>query len=284
MIKLENVSTDNFIQNLKGSTVVEIYKYIEELFYVYDIRDYQKLKDLIGSDSSDLDYASVLEILCRNLSAVERIVKLANLGKRELHTFKFDGIDDSVIDKDTMTLIDENNYGSVLLYTSPLQKWGSRIRQINRLSIAEIKYLLSHVDCYFLLNMFVQMRDVGMGTAREVVNAIDFYHQQLLRQASETQERGIDLFAYNKKLKDEIVESELKEIIEYIVDNADECVWGKLSDTQKKRMVDASVSVKGNFIQADRRNLIDMVSNYTTLGELEQGVIRKRTLDRFIVR
>ena len=37
-------------------------------------------------------------------------------------------------------------------------------------------------------------------------------------------------------------------------------------------------------ILEDRRRLVNAISNYTTLSELEQGVVKKRTLNRFIVK
>ena len=150
--------------------------------------------------------------------------------------------------------------------------------------IAEIKELLGHIDYNDFQNTFTRIRSFGSATGQKVVDAIKFYEQQVLRQAAETEERGINLFMLNKKEKDEIVESEIKYIAEYLIDNAKTLVWGNLTDTQKQRIMSAVLSTKGEYTQQDKKALINAISNYTTLSELEQGVIKKKTLDRFIVR
>lgn len=285
MIKLEQVSTNEFLKSVHDrSEMNELCRYIYELLYVYDVDDYQKLKDLILGGGKDLDRTGVLRTLKERLEMVERNVYNANLQGRTPQIFPFDLVDVSSIDAETLSITDKANDGSSLLFANPIARSGYRMRKVNRISVEELKYLLTHLDAYNLCNCFVQMREFGADTARKVESAINMYHEQLLRQADETSLRGVDLFRVNKELKDEIVEAQLKEIIEYILDTADECVWGKMSDTQKKKMRSASVSVKGCYIQEDRRNLIDMISNYTTLGELEQGVVKKRTLNRFIVK
>jgi len=282
MIKLEDISIKPLVSYAQDmGRVNEMWQYLYKL--LYDVSDYQKLKELLDSNSSDLQYESVLKYLRDELEMVERNIKNANVEGRCLEIFKFDN-EVSMIDKNTLQITDDENTGVSLLYCSPMQRCGGKITRLNRLSVSEIKHMIGHVDNVYLKNMFLSMRGIGMETVRKLADSVKFYNKQLLRQSMETEERGINLFTFNKRLKDEIVESEIKEIVEYLVDNAKECVWGELSDTQKKHMVMASLSYKGCYVQKDKKALIDMVSDYTTLSELEQGVVRKRTLDRFIVR
>ena len=49
--------------------------------------------------------------------------------------------------------------------------------------------------------------------------------------------RGVNLFIVNKVRKQEFVSSQIKEIVEYLVDNANECVWGTLTDPQKLKLL-----------------------------------------------
>lgn len=49
-------------------------------------------------------------------------------------------------------------------------------------------------------------------------------------------------------------------------------------------MTRAVLSMRGEYVLRDRRKLIDTISNYTTLNELRDDVVKKKTLDRFIVR
>ena len=76
----------------------------------------------------------------------------------------------------------------------------------------------------------------------------------------------------------------LKEIIEYLLDNAEQCIWGNLPSSKKIQMLRTIYAVRGEGIIEARRRLVNAISNYTTLSELEQGVVKKRILDRFIVK
>ena len=84
--------------------------------------------------------------------------------------------------------------------------------------------------------------------------------------------------------KDKIVCAQIENIVKYIVENADVCVWGELSDAQKKRLVTAVNTYSGYENQAIREKMIEVVSNYTTLSELKNDVVKQKTLDRFIIK
>ena len=285
MIKLENVSTDSLINYAKETGKNnKVFYYIYKLLYTNNIKDYQMLKAFLESENKELDYECVSQILTAQLDMVISRINNANLTGKDPEIFTFDNYKDTRIDDRTLRITDNANKGGILLYNSPVLIHGARLNHLRNLSIAEIKHLLEHLDDYRLTNTFANIRDFGLETSKKVANAVDFYEQQVLRQAQETDQNLINLFTLNKSAKDEIVESEIEFIAEYIVDNAKECIWGKLTDTQKRKIMTAAKSTRGEFVQKDRKSLIDAISNYTTLGELEQGVIKKRTLDRFIVR
>lgn len=279
MIKLENVSTKRLIDYaMRLSKYDEEMKRFYELLIVYDILDYQKLKDILVSNNNEFKF------LRNELFDVEQNIKNMNVLGLEPEIFMFDTYRDFGIDDKTLRITDESNKGDLLLYTSPMVRGGARINQLKYMSIDEIKHLASHLNSYKLQNTLMVKRNFGFDTVKKVVEKVKFYEEQVLRQALETDEREINLFMLNKDTKDEIVESQLKDIVEYIIDNANECVWGKLSDTQKHQMMRAVLSKRGEYVLRDRRKLIDTISNYTTLKELENGVVKKKTLDRFIVR
>ena len=283
MIKLENVSTYRLIDYAKRmSKKNKLMNDVYELLVLYDIRDYQKLKDILDSDESEFEYVS--SFLRDELDEVIQEVKMANSLGLESEIFVFDGYRDSLVDDKTLRITDESNKGNVLLYSCPMQRGGARINQLKYMTIDEIKHYASHLSSYKLHNAFAVKRNFGSETVKQVVDRVRFYEQQVLRQASETQERDINLFMLNKKEKDEIVELQIKDIVSYFLDTAEVCVWGNLSDTQKLRMMRAVLAVRGEYALQDRRMLINAISNYTTLSELEQGVIKKKTLDRFILR
>lgn len=282
MVKLEHVSTErifNYAKNFKEKDMTA--KTIYEVFVKYDIRDYQRLKDLLNSQKEE--FQSVSYFLKRRLYEVEMELKKKNELDVEPEIFTFQTYQNSNIDIETLKLTDRENNGNVLLYSCPTIKGGARINILKTLSIDEIKNLASHLNQYHFNNALSMKRNFGIDTVKRVVDVVKFYEEQVLRQAKETEERGINLFSLNKDAKDEIVESQFKEIIEYLLDNAEQCIWGNLTSSKKIQMLRTINAIRGGILE-DRRRLVNAISNYTTLSELEQGVVKKRTLDRFIVK
>ena len=283
MIKLEHVSTGrifNYAKNFKDREIRA--KTIYELFIKYDIRDYQRLKDLLNSQKEE--FKSVSYFLKNKLYEVEFELKKKNELDVEPEIFTFETYKNSGLDNETLKLTDRENNGNILLYSCPTIRGGARINRLKYMSIDEIKKLASHLSEYHFENELSMQRNFGIDTVKRAVDVVKFYEEQVLRQAKETEERDINLFLLNKDAKDEIVESQFKEIIEYLLDNAEQCIWGNLPNTKKLQMLRAIYAVRGEGVLEDRRRLVNAISNYTTLSELEQGVVKKRTLDRFIVR
>ena len=283
MIKLENISTErvfNYAKKFKDSDITA--KTIYELFIKYDINDYQKLKDLLNSQKEEFEFVSYF--LKTELYGVESRLKNKSELDTESEIFTFDRYQKSNIDIETLQLTDIENNGDILLYCCPTIRGGARINRLKSISINEIKYLASHLTEYHFNNALSMKRNFGIDTVKRVVELVKYYEEQVLRQAQETEERSINLFLLNKDAKDEIVESQYKEIIEYLLDNAEQCIWGNLPSSKKIQMLRTIKAVRGDSILEDRRRLINAISNYTTLGELEQGVVKKRTLNRFIVK
>lgn len=283
MIELKHISTERIFdwaerfQN-RDKTAKTIY----DLFVKYDIIDFQKLKDLMTEQKQEFE--SVSYALRRELYGVEFLLKEKNELGIEPEIFTFDRYQSSKVDIQTLQFTDQENYGDILLYSCPTIRGGARINRLKPMSIEEIKYLASHLSQYHFDNSLSTRITFGIDTVKRVVECIKYYEEQVLRQAQETEERGINLFLLNKEEKDEIVESQYKEIIEYILDNAEKCIWGNLPSSKKIQMLRTINAIRGYGILEDRRRLVNAISNYTTLGELKQGVVKKRTLDRFIVK
>lgn len=282
MIKLEYVSTERIFDYAKKYKQEDLAaKTIYDLFLKYDIQDYQRLKDLLNEHKEE--FKSVSYALYYKLYEVEMRLKYKNEMDIDFEIFTFSSYQNSNGDIETLKLTDRLNNGNVLLYCCPTTRGGTRINQLKLMSIDEIKNLASHLTQYSLDNALCSNNYFGMNTVKRVVNVINFYEEQVLRQAEETKERNINLFLLNKEAKDEIVESQFKEIIEYLVDNAEQCVWGNLPITKKNQLLRSIHPVTTASIE-DRRRLVNAISNYTTLSELEDGIVKKKTLNRFIVK
>lgn len=284
MIRLENISTIEFLTRMQREGINNrFYRHIYEIMKKYNLDNFQKVKDFLDSNSVELNYELIREVMTEYLNYVKEKIDEANLIEKKTEIFTFETYNHSNIDDKTLKITDESNKGNVLLYADPLLPCGRRKNILKRLTISEIKYLLNHLDDYNLENTLANIRSFGIGTCDKVVDMITLYEEQVLRQAKETEEREINLFTVNKTEKDEIVAEEIKYIAEYLVDNANELIWGELTDTAKKRIMSAILG-RSEQGRKNRQLLIDTISNYTTLSELEAGIIKKKTLNRFIVK
>ena len=109
------------------------------------------------------------------------------------------------------------------------------------------------------------------------------YDEQVLRQAELTPKRNCNLFLKDKKNKNEIVEDSYSDIIMYLIYNTKErTIWGKLTDPQKKLYISSAINSKKRD-KIIRNRMIDIISNYTTLPELEKVTDgNQKVLKRFI--
>lgn len=265
----------------------EIQSRIYELFCKYNITNYQELKDLI-ENNSEFD----IPFLKKHLLYV--LTVLSRLNEREVEPIlypcnNYNGFD---YDKDTLLLTDSSVTGDRLLFTSPFID-GVFKRKLDVININDLKLLLTQVGVVQTYgknknngqNAFVQnYPKFGDEFAMKVQNMINFYEEQVIRQAKETGKLGVNLFDLNKNEKREIVEKNINEIIEYLLDNAEVCVWGPLSVTSRNVLNGVLENSKSIRAYNAKYGLIDAISDYTTLSEVEEGLVRKRVLDRFIVK
>ena len=116
-----------------------------------------------------------------------------------------------------------------------------------------------------------------------ILTALDMYSEQVARQAKLTDLRDINLFTYQQKEKEEIVKELYDKMMKYLLGTVSEFVWGELSDMQKQLYL-LSIANKTKKGQRIRRTMISIISNYTTLPELEGASEDFKVLKRFIKR
>ena len=130
------------------------------------------------------------------------------------------------------------------------------------------------------------MDGIGPSRIKKILPLITFYDEQVMRQYQELDNihtlmhtfNQTPIFYLNKTAKQAIVEEEINDIIMYLLDNTkEELIWGKLSDNQKKLLETATRNKN-----ITREHLIQIITNYTTLSELEKGITKTKTLNRFI--
>jgi len=267
MIELKDVSALDFVRSYKDRLGTQ------ELLLRRNVATYQDLKEFIEEMG---DYVP-FDIKAR-LESVERDLVFYNRKGKEAEIYKTLGYPEGelyIADKETLV--------SSLMLWSPTSSRYLNYLSLHNKSIEEVKYLLAHTRSNGD-NCLLSYRGVGRDNIGKIVEAISGYEEQVIRQSHETDKRDINLFSYNRDEKREIVRQELVQIILYLLDNtSEEFIWGKASDAQK-RILRSCVIDSVEKAQIVRSHLEDMIVDYTTLSELENGITKSKVLNRFIKR
>lgn len=284
MIKLSNVSTERLITFLEYDNSEEGKK-ARLTLQRHKIRDFQTLKAMLKNGRREFDNPVLKNAV---LSVEENIAHANNIGRQPV-IFRCNNYEGSTVYKSTLRYTDEHNMADVLICKSPAILCSGKFGELKNITIGEAKSLLSKVTAHDKTsagnNAFAEkFRRFGNIEAECVRDAINFYELQVLRQATETKKRGINLFELNKLAKEFIVRNQIRDMVKYLIDNADVCVWGELSHTQKNKLMSAVTSYSGYENQVLRQRMIETIANYTTLSELESDVVKQKTLDRFIIK
>ena len=163
--------------------------------------------------------------------------------------------------------------GNDLILSNPTQDLadGTRFLYLRKMPIIKMKFLMQHTDSRGN-NLFLKIPRVGEYNIEFVLKMIQMYEEQIIRQSKETEVRDINLFHFQYDEKRKIVEENLWDIVSYLIDNtSEEFIWGKLTEPQKKLLISSVVNEK----QRDRLirgQLTEIITNYTTLSELESGI------------
>lgn len=284
MIKLSDVSTERLITFLEYDNSEEG-KRARLTLEKHKIRDFQTLKNMMKNGRREFEnpiFKNAIESVEANIAHAD------NIG-REPVIFNCNNYEGSTVYKSTLRYTDEHNTADVLICKSPAILCSGKFGELKNITIGEAKSLLSKVTAHDKPsagnNAFAEkFRRFNTADAENVRDAINFYEEQVLRQANETKKRGINLFTVNQNKKEFIVRDNLKNIVTYLLDNADVCVWGELSNSQKSKLFLAVTRYTGYENQVIRQRIIDVITNYTTLSELESDVVKQKTLDRFIIK
>ena len=132
-------------------------------------------------------------------------------------------------------------------------------------------------------NVIGRIRNIGPDSITKIISALKMYDEQILRQANLTEKKNYNLFLKDKKAKNEIVEDLYSDIIMYLIYNTEErTIWGELTEPQKKLYISSVINNKKRDVIIKNR-MIDIISNYTTLPELEKVADgNRKVLKRFI--
>ena len=249
--------------------------------------DCQQLNDLIDAGDSYFDTVGFKEYL----SLIKDIIQQPKYLYKNAQIYNVDNYKNFNVDDDMLKElreVDLNVYGGDLLFCNPLTKSSAINFKLRRFNVAKIKYLLEHCvvtrTCSVGENALANMRGFGSNNISKVVNSIKFYEEQVIRQLKENN-GNIDSNLFYKDYDDKIfiILDNLNEIAQYFVENANECVWGKISIPQKEALI-SKVNKKNPVDDIIVSNFVNAIANYTTISELDKGVVKNKTLNRFIVK
>lgn len=286
MITLEMISTRELIGRAQYKAENDIkFMYIYELLTRNNIRNYQMLLDFLDANSLFSDEYGVVTYLRNQIEKVKKKIDKENSKDNELGVFTFDSYKKYGLDEKTIIETDSKNMCDVLIYRNPLYELPPKFILLNGCSIERAKDLLGYLTEIKFESEFAN-NYVGFGESftKKIYDVIKLYEEQVLRQASETDKRGINLFVLNKDDKRELVIEQYDEIIRYLVDVAEELCICKLTDHHKRKLLMTITASKEERVIRLRQEMINIFTNYMTLTELKSGVVRTKVLNRFIIR
>lgn len=282
MIKLENVTIYKadryFMKDIRLMRNEE-----KDFLKKYDISDFGTLENVINSSISVPEYLIDLYELAQAKLKRNRLDR-----DPEIYITSFPLT--SGIDRETVLKTEEETKCNALILENPITCSGfhASFRKIKKESISNVRFLLGHtsLDGENSLKLFLS---IGNAKIKKMLDAIRWYEEQVVRQASGQNITGTNLFYLNESKKREIVEAQFDDFIKYFLSISDDFnfIWGNKTKTVTQLLNDClgnySLIINPTIAKIIRRELTNIFINYMTLEELENDAIKNHTLDRFIL-
>lgn len=276
--------------NLQNTSVITMFKFfdipysfVEDLFKKLNIKTIGDLKHVLN------EKPITFSMYANNMFAKKYCHEV--LLKTEVLERKYSLIENSSILFQNLDMIsvftrqsseDKTKGDELILYSLVGQDTNYTFNALFNLNVSEIKRLFYYHNSSSK-PLILEARKIGQKNLQAIINAINFFDDQLIRQNEEEHNFGDDLFHLNYEEKKAIVLEEIAAYIDYLEENAKECVWGINNETKIRYMRKSLISKSASAIR-NKERMINTFANYTTLSELENGVVKNKTLDRFIIK
>ena len=253
MLRLEDISIESLhTENFAPAT----HKFIKN----HNIKTVKGLVD--NKDKLSPSEWAEIQYLFRNL---EKTIQIANKHQKTATIYHPKRYTDQ-----TLNYVDELNKGNILLIDNPIiDNPKLRYIPIKSKSLTAIKRELSlctaRGDNLLTRNCY----KLGKKGAENVLLLTDFYTDQVERQAALTSNRAINLFTYQKEEKEQLIKELYPIIVEYLIENGEDFIWGSMTKQQVNRLL-SSINNNGVLDIRVANRLIDSLVNYSTLPELEE--------------
>lgn len=271
--------------DLQNISAIAMFKFFGRPFaLVEDFFQEKNIKTIGDLRKARIEKAYFFDYITRDICddvLLKTILLEEKYSLKETSTTPFQNLD--IISKEDKEMSEKSTKGKELILESLVGQWGrNAFNFLLDLPVSLIK------QSFFYQNstsepLILEAKKMGLYNLEVIKYAIKLFDEQLLRQNEEEHPFGADLFHLNYDEKRAIVIEELSSYIDYLEINADRCVWGDNNKAKIRYMREALIS-KSVVAIRNKERMINTFTNYTTLTELEMGVIKNKTLDRFIRR
>ena len=256
-----------------------------------DVRDYQQLKDFYEEAKKKKIREGInnpllfMAVVSGEILSVENEIEKSN--KKKYEKTIYNTCENEIIYPHTYNQgkVDKNVLGQDLIYGS-ITEYSVRKRRIREYTIYELKELLRHCSVYGKNSFQLRFRGFGDIETQKVIDAINFYNEQIERQSfyfNPILNNEENIFYLHQDIKRELVEEQLKEIVEYLTDTAQICIWGEMTDCERRRLAD--LIYKDTRVNDEKKQqYINALSNYVTIDEAHKGLVKTKAIDRFIIK
>lgn len=266
-----NIYTSAYIKNR-----LDVDEIINELIEI-GITNYQQLKEYVDN--------------CNNKKEIKELSLILNDAKRKIERYNEKGkpirIYSSQIHENIRLIKNDLvNNCSTLILNNPISETRScEYLDLKKQSVDYVKHAISHVDLSGK-NSLCNMSWIGDKDLDKIYSAIRLYDEQVLRQYQENIDSDEEnIFLVNQMEKRNLVLEQYEEIVEYLLENSNKhsFVWGEFTPRKQVLMENTLVS-KSEVASMIKDNLVNIITNYTTLSELKSDLVKSKTLDRFIIK
>lgn len=245
MITLDDVSVKSLVRYYDTP---EIYDLIDR----YDLRSIQDLLD-IKEFFSKIDWTRINN----RLPEIEKTMAFHNKRGKEPIFYKTYEYED-----ESLNYVDKLNCGNVLLLDNPLASSLITFNYVKSIPVHSIKKDLKSCIPEGENYALASYKRIGEKKLATIINAVDSYSNQVVKQAKLTDNRNINLFTYQQYEKMQLVKKKYFKIIKYLLNCEDK---SSLSE-----FVSNNVGYDNYLVcRTINNSMAQHIANYMTLPELE---------------
>lgn len=280
-MSLYDISTADFIRYLYCMYKMEHLR-SAKLLIDNHVSNYGILDELIASGNPDFNTRIFKDQLAR---VKNQMPKLSTKVLPSL--YHFTSYEQSGFDVELLKEVDSKTPSSVLPFNSPFHLQRAMGHRLRFYKIDDLKTLLGLYSSCGKIALNSCTSNIGPYKINLIANLINFYDEQVLRIVREQGftpcKRGLFFVDHDSKV--DLVRENLPGMIDVLVDEADEYIWGPATDRLKDKLITCASS--SDLKASDRHaqyKLVNYLANYTTLSELQDDELRTDAVKRFIIK